>query len=409
MREVRVGLRFGSETWPVGRLAMSGGTVYFEYDPSFLARGLEISPLRLPLKPGLQSFRHAVFEGLPGVFGDSLPDGWGRLLLDRAARAQGVLPEELGPLDRLAHVGASGMGALVYEPDYAPEPAEGALDLDRLADGAKEVLGGEAPELLETLISLNGSSAGARPKAMIGVDAARSNAVHGRQDLPGGFEPWLVKFGNSRDGGDAGAAEYVFSLMARQAGVDMPDTHLFPSRDGAGHFAVRRFDRTPTGRLHMHSAAGLLHADFRAPSLDYRDLAALTLHLTRDVREVERLVRLAVFNVLGHNRDDHAKNFSFLMDASGEWRLSPAYDITFSGGPGGQQSTLIMGEGANPTGQHLVALGEEAGLDGSAVREMIDRTRQALSRWPELASEHGVFRQTRQQVQRRIQQTSDEE
>lgn len=402
VKEIKVGLRFDTQTIPVGRLAMSEGTVYFEYDSTILAMGLEISPLRLPLKTGLQSFRHDVFEGLPGVFGDSLPDGWGRLLLDRAARQQGILPNELSPLDRLAYVGESGMGALIYEPDHSSDPHIGELNLDQLANSAKDVLDGETSELLEMLITLNGSSAGARPKAMIGIDECKQTAIHGYLDLPEGYDHWLVKFANSQDGPDSGAVEYIYSIMARDAGIDMPETHLFASQSSAGYFAVRRFDRSPAGRLHLHTAAGLLNADFRLPTLDYQDLASLTFHLTRDIREVERLVRQAVFNVLSHNRDDHAKNFSFLMDRSGIWRLSPAYDLTFSSGPAGQQSMLVMGEGANPTEQHLISLGNEVGLARGAVQEMINRTKQALSRWPELASEYGVMKQTTELIQRKM-------
>ncbi len=401
VKEIRVGLQFDQETMPVGRLAASGRAVFFEYDQTFLTTGLEISPLRLPLKPGLQSYRHTIFDGLPGVFGDSLPDGWGRLLLDRAARVQGILPEELSPLDRLAHVGRSGMGALVYEPDLGPEPEDELIELDLLSEGAHHILDGDASELLDVLISLNGSSAGARPKAMIGVDASKCNLIHGSQVLPENYDHWIVKFGNSQDGADAGAVEYIYSIMARDAGLEIPETHLFPSRSGAGFFGVRRFDRISNKRLHLHSVAGLLHADYRLPTLDYRDLAALTFHLTRDLREVERLVRMAVFNVLAHNRDDHAKNFSFLMDASGRWSLSPTYDLTFSSGPGGQQSMLVMGEGLNFTGRHLIDLGIEAGLDQDIVPTMIERTKQAISRWPMLASEYGVRTQTSKFIQNR--------
>jgi serine/threonine-protein kinase HipA len=402
VKEIRVGLRFRQENIPVGRLAMSGRTVYFEYDPDFEETGLEISPLRLPLKPGLQSFKHEVFEGLPGVFGDSLPDGWGRLLLDRAARAQGLLPGQLTPLDRLAQVGQHGMGALVYEPDHGPEEPEGDIQLDHLAEGVQQLLEGEASDLLDVLISLNGSSAGARPKAMIGVHKNREHLVHGGRELPEDYEYWIVKFANSQDGSDAGAVEYIYSLMAKEAGVEIPKTHLFPSRLGAGYFGIRRFDRSDAGRFHLHSVAGLLNADFRLPTLDYRDLAALTHHLTRDIRDLEQLIRLAVFNVLSHNRDDHAKNFSFLMDSEGTWKLAPAYDLTFSSGPGGQQSMLVMGNGQHITEAHLRELGAVAGLDSDAVPMMIERTKDALSQWPALASEYGLKSQTRNLIQKKL-------
>ena len=390
VHQIKIGLAFNDDTSPVGRLALSAGQIYFEYDDLFLNRGLEISPLKCPCRPGVQTFDRFLFEGLPGVFNDSLPDGWGRLLLDRQARSQGIAPEQFSPLDRLAHVGHTGMGALVYEPDYTQENVQESLDLHQLAMHVQQVLNGEAKDVLQELLSLNGSSAGARPKVMIGVDNNRQKIIHGTQNLPNGFEPWLVKFPNTNDGLDAGAIEYVYALMAVNAGIDMATVHLFSAQKGPGYFATKRFDRDDNNRLHTHSACGLLHSDFRTPSLDYEDLIALTMLLTRDVREAQKMFRLAVFNVLAHNRDDHAKNFSFLMDTNGQWRLSPAYDLTFSSGPRGEQSTMVMGEGKNPSITHLTQLGLEAKLPRASINTVIEQTKDALSRWRKLATTHGV-------------------
>lgn len=390
INEVKVGLDFGDGVVPVGRLASRNGRIYFEYDAEFLRRGLELSPFKLPLESGVKSFDPHLFEGLPGLFNDSLPDGWGRLLLDRYMRSKQTAREDISPLERLAHVGKNGIGALVYEPDYGEEVAADAIDLDVLAAQTKDVLDGEAEDVLQELLALNGSSAGARPKAMIGVDDGRAHIMHGTDSLPDGVTPWIVKFANSEDGLDAGAIEYVYALMAKEAGVIMPEVYLFPAHKGAGYFATKRFDRDGGKRLHVHSACGLLHSDFRTPSLDYEDLIALTGMLTRDAREVEKLYRLAVFNVLSHNRDDHAKNFSFVMDETGEWKLSPAYDLTFSSGPRGEQSTMVMGEGKHPTTQHLTALGQEAKIDPSKITDIIEQTRHALTEWQRLANEHGV-------------------
>ncbi|MEZ6012903.1 MAG: type II toxin-antitoxin system HipA family toxin [Hyphomonas sp.] len=387
---VNVGIDFGDGPSPIGRLAIRERKIYFEYDRSFIARSLEISPLRLPLQPGLRSFEAGLFEGLPGVFNDSLPDGWGRLLFDRAMRAEGILPEQLSPLDRLVHVGSAGMGALVYEPDMGPEAIDGDIDLDRLAGQALDVLEGQADDVLSKLIALNGSSAGARPKAMIGYDAASGAMIHGAIPLPDGFEHWLVKFPSTQDGVDAGAIEFAYADMARAAGIEMMATHLFPAKKGAGFFATRRFDRDGSKRLHVHTASGLLHADHRIPSLDYEDLIVLTMRLTRDIREAEKMFRLAVFNVLAHNRDDHAKNFTFLMDAAGNWRLSPAYDLTFSSGPGGEQTTMVKGEGKAPGTEHLRKLGTDADLPKARIDEIIVQTQDALSKWGELAKGYNV-------------------
>lgn len=393
--EITVSLDFGETLIQVGRLASAErGSIYFEYSPN-LVRGLRISPLRLPLKPGLMTFDSMLFEGLPGVFYDSLPDGWGRLLLDRLARSKGIAPNRLTALDRLANVGHSGMGALVYEPDLSGDRPYDALDIDDLALKTEQVLRGSAEDVLEELVALNGSSAGARPKAMISINPTGSQIIYGETDkILKGYAPWLVKFPNTQDGPDAGAIEYVYSLMAKEAGVFMSETRLFPAKNGPGHFTTRRFDRKESEsemtRLHVHTAGGLLHSDFRTPSLDYEDLLALTEIMTRDMREVEKMYRHAVFNVMSHNRDDHAKNFSFIMDPAGEWKLSPAYDITFSSGPGGQQSTTVLGEGRNPTSAHLRALGQKAKLDNKTIEEIIERTRHALVGWNTLAREHDV-------------------
>ena len=388
--EVKVGLDFGTGVLPVGRLAIREGLVYFEFNLSFIETGLEISPLHLPLQPGLRKFDRLMFEGLPGVFNDSLPDGWGRLLLDRTVRLQGILPEQLSPLDRLVHVGKTGMGALVYEPDHSANETNTAVDLDTLAFHTQAVLLGAAEDVLQELLALNGSSAGARPKAMIGVDEAHQNIIHGTKHLPEGYEPWLVKFPNTQDGEDAGAIEFIYALMAQEAGITVTPAHLFPAQQGTGYFATRRFDRDGDHRLHSHTACGLLHSDFRTPSLDYEDLISLTEILTRDVREVEKMFHLTVFNVLAHNRDDHAKNFTFLMDEKGEWKLSPAYDLTFSSGPHGEQSTTVMGERKNLGTAQLIKLGQAAKLKPQRISQIIEKTQTALSRWKQLAKEYGV-------------------
>ena len=403
LEEIKIGINFGENTLPVGRLASRNRKIYFEFDASFLARGLNISPLELPFQASVQTFDPHLFEGLPGVFNDSLADGWGRLLLDRLLRTKNILRAEISPLDRLAHVGFTGIGALVYEPDYDADNVSESINLDVLSAHTQEVLEGEAEDVLEELLGLNGSSTGARPKALIGIDNTRTNIIHGKHALADDFQYWLVKFANSMDGNDAGAIEYVYSMIAKEAGLTMTETHLFPSSQGAGYFSTQRFDRNEEQRFHTHTACGLLHSDFRTPSLDYEDLLSLTQVLTRDVREVEKMFRLAVFNVLSHNRDDHSKNFTFLMDENGEWKLSPAYDLTFSSGPRGEQSTMVMGEGQNPTLEHLVKLGEGAKIDRTKITRIIEQTGHALNQWEILAKEYGVSQRNIELINRKIQ------
>lgn len=388
--EIKVGLNFGSEIQSVGRLAERNGIIYFEYDEDFVQNGVEISPFKLPLRNGVVELPSDPFEGLAGVFSDSLPDGWGRLLFDRMMRSQRISPSQISSLDRLAYVGLNGMGALVYEPDSSPPIIQEFIDLDHLATQTEKILEGASGEIITELLALNGSSAGERPKALIGVDQARKNIFYGVNQLNDGFEHWLVKFPNSQDGLDSGAIEYVYALMAKEAGLYFPDVQLFSSQKGNGFFGVKRFDRQENKRFHMHTVSGLIHSNFRFPSLDYEDLLSLTMALTKDIREVEKMFRLAVFNVMAHNRDDHAKNFSFLMNEFGEWKLSPAYDLTYSNGPGGEQSTMVMGEGRNITIEHLVKLGLEAKISKELIDQIIEKTRNSLSKWNYLANIYGI-------------------
>ena len=400
--EIKVGLNFGSEIQSVGRLAERNGIIYFEYDEDFVQNGVEISPFKLPLRNGVVELPSDPFEGLAGVFSDSLPDGWGRLLFDRMMRSQRISPSQISSLDRLTYVGLNGMGALVYEPDSSPPIIQEFIDLDHLATQTEKILEGASGEVITELFALNGSSAGARPKALIGVNQDRKNISYGVNQLNDGFEHWLVKFPNSQDSTDSGAIEYVYALMAKEAGLYFPDVHLFSSQKGNGFFGVKRFDRQENKRFHMHTVSGLIHSNFRFPSLDYEDLLSLTMALTKDIREVEKMFRLAVFNVMAHNRDDHAKNFSFLMNEFGEWKLSPAYDLTYSNGPGGEQSTMVMGEGRNITIEHLVKLGLEAKISKELIDQIIEKTAESLSKWIRLSKDYGVSKSNIELINRAL-------
>ncbi|MAC39435.1 MAG: phosphatidylinositol kinase [Oceanicaulis sp.] len=384
---------------PVGRLAYRDGQAWLEYTPDFLASGLQLSPLHHQAGPGLETaWKRDVFEGLHGMFADSLPDGWGRLLVDRRARQLGFEPSQLTPLDRLACVGRRGIGALTYAPAMDVwDGAEGALDLDRLAADAARVLAGEAGAVIAALGQAGGSPAGARPKALIALNAA-GEARHGSDAIPEGYDGYLVKFPGRDDPADIAAIEYAYALMARAAGVIMPDVRLIEGPDEARYFATRRFDREGDARLHVHSACGLLYSDFRLPALDYRELIRLARAVTRDRREAIAMYRLAVFNVLARNRDDHAKQFSFLMDRDGRWSLAPAYDLVFTDGPGGEHSTSVLGHGRDIGRETLVRLGAEADLDAAGARCVIDEVSAAVADWACHAADAGVSRASRTRI-----------
>ena len=372
----------------VGRLAVVNRQIVFEYDPQFLSSGIEISPLKLPLKPGVSACPDPVFDGLYGVFNDSLPDGWGRLLLDRSVEKHGIDRRQLNALDRLAYVGSRGMGALSYVPDHSDgADTDSPLALDRLARQTALVLAGEHEEVFEELLRLSGSSAGARPKIVAQVSADKSAIIHGQEGLQPHFEHWMIKFASTQDPRDVGAVEYAYSLMARDGGIDMRETHLFRTKKRA-YFGTKRFDRVADRRVHVHSLSGLIHADHRVPSLDYDTVLRVGLLLTKSIVEVEKVFALACFNVLAHNRDDHAKNFSFLLTDRHEWAFAPAYDLTFSYGPGGEQSTMVMGEGRRPDAGHLLALGKKHALKKAP--KILERVREAVARWRVHAKEAGV-------------------
>lgn len=372
----------------VGRLALKDRRILFEYDAAFIASRIEISPIKLPLRPGVMICDAPIFDGLFGVFNDSLPDGWGRLLLDRTVEKHGVNRRQLNPLDRLAYVGRHGMGALSYEPDRGELIANDTpLALDKLANESAIVLAGEHEEVFEELLRLNGSSGGARPKIVAQVSDDKKRIIHGQQKLQYGFSHWMIKFPSSQDPQDVGAIEYAYSLMARDAGVEMPETHLFRTKKNR-YFGSKRFDRDGDARIHMHSLGGLIHADHRNPSLDYDTVLRVTLGLTRNIQDAEAVYALSCFNVLAHNRDDHVKNFSFLLNASNEWIFAPAYDLVFSYGPGGEQSMLVMGEGKTPGSNELQALGDKHGLKNAP--EILARVQKAIRSWPRYAKEASV-------------------
>ena len=378
----------------VGRLALYRRRVVFEYDAAFVRGGLDVSPLRLPRQTGVWQARDDLFEGLPGIFNDSLPDGWGRLLLDRHARREGIAPETLTPLDRLAHVGCDGVGALVYRPELTETATGEVVNLDEIADESRTVLEEGSDATFDRLRRLGGSPQGARPKVLVQLHDATNMVTDARSDRGPGWRHWLVKFPARDDPPDIGPMEFAYALMAEAAGVFMPPTRLMPSGHGPGYFAAARFDRDGSRRRHVATASGLLDADFRLPSLDYEDLARLAVRLCRDHRQGEALFRQAVFNVMAHNRDDHAKQFSFLMDSGGDWQLAPAYDLTFANGPGGEHTTSVAGEGKAPGREQLLRVARAAGLKNAAADRVMAQTREAVKRWRTFAERAGVSART---------------
>ena len=390
-----------AEPIPMGRLGFIHRKIAFEYTPEFLELGLELSPFKLPLKPGIQFSNDTVFEGLFGIFNDSLPDGWGRLLLDRKLKNEGIFPDNLTPLDRLRFVGLHGMGALQYRPFInISMQTKKELKLDVLAAECAEFELREEDHFLDQLIHLNGSSAGARPKILIHIDPKTKKIRPSDNQKNHLHHDWLIKFRSSIDPKDMGSIEYAYHLMGKAAGILVPEAKLFSSKHCSGYFGVKRFDRSEKRFFHSHTLSGLLHADHRIPSLDYQTVMKATAILTKEKTELMNQFRRAAFNVFTYNRDDHAKNFSFLMDEKGNWRLSPAYDLTFSSGPGGEHCTTLMGNGRSPGTTDLLKLAQVSQLASQEAIQIIEEIKEAASQWEHCAKEAGVSKSSTQMIQK---------
>ena len=337
----------------VGTLAMTADhKAAFQYSEEWIENGFPISPFSLPLKEQVFVPTKDHFNGLFGVFADSLPDNWGRLLLNRLLRAHKQNPDKLTVLDRLAIVGKSGMGALTYYPEREINEKYGDVDLDELAEQCQKILNTEYSDKLDELYRLGGTSGGARPKIMTTIDG----------------EEWIIKFPAHVDGKNAGKMEYDYSCCAKECGITMSETRLFTSEKCEGYFGIKRFDRISDKngqkRIHMLTAAALLELDFEQPSLDYHSLMKLTKILTRDdEKDIEEMFCRMCFNVFAHNRDDHSKNFTYLYDEENDrWSLSPAYDLTYSNTYYGEHTTTVDGNGRNPGRKELLAVGIAAGM-----------------------------------------------
>jgi serine/threonine-protein kinase HipA len=393
-----VTLDIEGQKYEVGELVISAQKMYFRYNSDFLSSGLNLSPIKLPFSTEINSCQREPFNGLFGVFNDSLPDGWGRLLLDRTLSSKGINISRITPLNRLAFVGSGGMGALIYKPEFENSTKfSSKIELDTIANEMTHILQGTSSDIIEELFVLGGSSGGARPKIFVAYNPSTLEIIHGKEELPDGFENWIIKFPTTSDNPEIARIEYVYHKMALEAGIEMSDCKLFKGKSGKVYFGTKRFDRLYNGRLHVHTASGLMHDNFRASTMDYGHLMDCAFRLEKHVNAYRKVFRLAAFNVFSHNRDDHSKNFSFLMNANGEWQFAPAFDLTFSYSNYGFHSTMVAGESQNPGVDHLLKLANHFGIkDG---KEIIDEVRSAVSCWSNLAKEIDISSETIQNIQ----------
>ena len=350
----------------VGTLALTNdGRVAFQYDDEWLKSGFSINPFKLPLSKQLFFANSPHFNGLFGVFSDSLPDSYGGLLLDRYLKSKGINNNELTCLDRLSYVGSSGMGLLEYIPDLSIDIDRSNIDFDLIQKECNDLLDSKEVDDINTLYSLGGSSGGARPKSLIKYEG----------------EDYLVKFSSRFDPKNIAELEYKYMSLAKEAGINIPDIKLITSKKGNKYFLIKRFDRINGKRIHMISAAALLEVDFRAPSLDYGELIKLTRVLTKNADDVLQMYRRMVFNVLIDNQDDHTKNFSFIYDDINKtYRLSPAYDITPGRTYFGEHTTSVNGKGKNITEEDMLKVAINNKINLETAKEIIAKCKEVLNK-----------------------------
>ena len=413
----------------IGAVALtdSNGVASFEYEPSFLASGIQLAPLMMALAARVYSFpelQRRTFRGLPGLLADSLPDRFGNNLINAWLARQGRTPESFDAVERLCYTGQRGMGALEFKPVQGPSAqTSGAIQIAELVALASEILsqqqglatsfqGPEREEALQTILRVGTSAGGARAKALIVWNASTGEVRSGQLEAPPGFSHWLLKFdgvsGNKdrelEDPQGYGLIELAYSRMARAAGITMTDCRLL-EENGRQHFMTRRFDRDHAGnKLHMQSLGALAHFDYNEPgSYSYEQAFLVMQQLQLPIQALEEQYRRMVFNLIARNQDDHVKNIAFLMDRDGQWSLSPAFDITWSFNPAGDWTAThqmsVNGKRDQFTRADLLAVGRSAQLKRGRAEAIAEEVIAAVRDWPLYAAEANVREESCSQIQ----------
>lgn len=411
-------------------LEEGAGTATFQYDPAFAQSGIEVSPLTMPLSQRIYSFpelRPKTFYGLPGLLADSLPDRFGNALIDAWLARQGRAPESFNAVERLCYTGSRGMGALEYAPATGPKTrGTSHIEVDRLVELASEVLTHrntlqgqlheeDRDEALREILRVGTSAGGARAKAVIAWNPQTNEIRSGQVKAGKGFEYWLMKFdgvsGNKdkelEDPTGYGAIEYAYYRMAVDAGISMSPCRMF-EENGRRHFMTRRFDRLEGGeKLHMQSLCGLAHFDFnQAGAYGYEQALQLIRRMGLPMSAVEEQFRRMAFNIIGRNQDDHVKNIAFLMDKSGVWSLSPAYDMTYSFQPTGEWTSAhqmtLNGKRDQFVLDDFKACASAASMKRGRAEAIIDEVHEVVRRWLDYAEEARVFPEHRDRIQKTL-------
>ncbi len=416
----------------IGAVALEDGaaTAAFEYDPAFTESGIEAAPLTMPLSTRVYSFPELnpnTFHGLPGLLADSLPDRFGNALIDAWLARQGRSPESMNAVERLCYTGSRGMGALEYAPPTGPRSrGTSPVEVDRLVELASEALThrhnlrgwlhaeGRDTDLRD-ILRVGTSAGGARAKAVIAWNPQTNEVRSGQVKAGKGFEYWLMKFdgvsGNKdkerEDPGGYGAIEYAYYRMAADAGITMCPCRLF-EENGRRHFMARRFDRLEGGgKLHMQSLCGLAHYDFNeAGAYGYEQALQVVRRLGLPMGAVEEQFRRMVFNIIGRNQDDHVKNIAFLMDRSGTWSLSPAFDMTYSFQPAGEWTSAhqmtLNGKRDRFATEDFKACAKAASMKRGRAESILTEVRTAIQRWRDYAEDARVQPKQRDRIQKTL-------
>lgn len=404
------------ESINVGVLAQNSQGVFFQYDAGYLQRYGNLSPFSLEATTLLQLAPKEPHSGLHGIFADSIPDGWGLLLQDRVFRQHGVLPSQITAMDRLAFVGLCGMGALNYTPQYEYHKTTGDMfDLATIGVEAQAFFDGQTQDVLDALVAA-GSSGGARPKAQLFF--SHNSYKQCRTKHQKGDEAWLVKFTsqNLPLGHEEGVCEAVCLRLAEIADLQPVQWKLLeaPKKSGADSWlALKRFDWVDTpnrpGRMHMHSACGLLDADFRTPSLDYQDLIKASRQLCKSPAVGQLQFCRAIFNLFICNQDDHSKNWAFLQSDDGQWQPAPFYDVTFSPHPFNEHATAFIGYGRQPTVEVIQKLAVNAGFSNwKQAQQKVHEIVEVVACFSDIARDYGVAEKTVTAIEKELEKRRQE-
>ena len=392
----------------IGTILLKDGIVYFEYDKEFKTSNLEISPLKLPfsLNGVYTNNEDRYFEGLAGVFHDTLPDKFGTKVIERYFESKNIPPHELTVIQKLIFVGDKSIGAITYKPvahKIEEEKNNELIELQNFYENAKKIISGDAFEVVDEMLNFMDSAAsagGARAKAIIGYNCKTQELISGvKRELKKDFDHYLIKFDIQKNDGrssDYTKLEYIYMNMAKEVGIDVPKIELL-THGNLAHYLIKRFDRVNSEALHLHSVAGLTHTNFNIPMhYSYDELLRLTRYLTGSQQDVNEQFKRMIFNIVGRNQDDHAKNFAFMMNKNGIWNLSPAFDITYSNGTGYTKNHQLSlnGKTNNFTLNDILQLAKKHSIKENIAKEYLEQIVEVFSKFKKKAKEIDVREQT---------------